>query len=175
MNPQTRLLASTLCAFAGLTMSAAAQTQVRAVIASGGTAAASGGTVLVGTIGQSIIGPAGAPNAGAGQGFWYAIELNAPSAVDGAIKMTEGTAALSCSPNPCSAGTTIRIHVPRSGRVRLALFDALGHEVRTIIAEHHEAGTINLPLATADLVSGNYVARLDAPGAHDAIRIVVVK
>lgn len=175
MNRQTRLLASTLCAFAGLAMSAAAQTQVRGVIASGGTAAASGGTVLVGSIGQPIIGPAATSGTNAGQGFWYAVELNAPAAIDGASTTSGGSAALACSPNPCASGTTLRVGVPRSGRVRVTLFDALGNQARTIIDDHYEAGTISLSLATSDLASGNYVVRLDAPGARDAVRIVVMK
>ncbi len=173
MNRQTRLLASTLCAFAGLAMSAAAQTQVRGLIASGGTAAVSGGTVLVGSIGQPVIGPASASGTNAGQGFWYAVELNAPAAVDG--ESTTSGAALACSPNPCASGTTLRVRVPRSGRVRVTLFDALGNQARTIADDHYEAGTISLWLATSDLASGNYVVRLDAPGARDAVRIVVMK
>ncbi len=175
MTRVVRYLALSLCAVAGITTAAGAQNLVRGVIGAGGTAAISGSTVLVGTLGQPIIGPAGTSNANAWQGFWYTIGVTPPSAVREDRTTSSTSMAMACSPNPFSTQTTLRVRVPQAGAVRLTLFDALGREVRTLIDGEREAGTLAVLLSGIDLVSGSYVAQLEAPGVHDALRIIVVK
>jgi flagellar hook assembly protein FlgD len=47
---------------------------------------------------------------------------------------------MSLQPNPFRSATALRIHLPRSALVRLAVHDALGRRVRTLVEEIRPAG-----------------------------------
>ena len=175
MTHRTRILGTALCAFACTTLAATAQLQVRGVIGAGGAAAVAGTTVVAGTVGQALIGPTTGLGTTAWQGFWYTIDTAPIAGLEDNAATNDATAALLCSPNPCAAQTTFRIHLTRGGSVRLSLFDALGRHVRTLANGEYEAGSHNVPVSTSELQSGNYVARLEAPGTNHAIRVMVVK
>ncbi len=172
----TLLLGLVGCMAAAVPYVAGAQTSVRGVIGAGGTAAISGSTVLVGTLGQPIIGPAGASNANAWQGFWYTIDVTTtPGSVREEYVTGEASAELSCSPNPFSAATTIRLRLAQSGHVRLTVYNSLGSAVRTLVDGDREAGALAVTLSGFELESGSYIAKLETGTTSRAIRLVVVK
>lgn len=148
------------------------------VMGNGGTASAAGGLVVLGTIGQSVIGPADGTPFDASQGFWYTA---LPQASTGVRELfTAGTAGsrlalLQNVPNPFSAWTEVQIVLPESGHVTLKVYDAVGREVLTLIDGDREAGTITVGLDGAELESGHYTAHLIAGGQSRTITMIVVK
>ena len=65
-------------------------------------------------------------------------------------------------PNPFNPETTIRYALPQSGKVHLAVYDLLGHEVAVLVDEPKPAGHHATRFDAGDLPSGAYVYRLQA-------------
>jgi len=91
----------------------------------------------------------------------------ASTAVGGTPRMAT---ALSCRPNPFNPRTTLRFELPAAGPARLAIHDARGRLVRTLLnadlpAGSHEAVWDGRDETGRAMASGMYVARLRS-GAH---------
>lgn len=169
-----------MAAFAVAAMIAAAhadaQIQIRGVVGSGGTFASTGTIGIVGTVGQSIIGPVSTGTLILSQGFWYIPALAAqPTGVDDRASLAGAGVSLTASRNPFATQTELRTHLVHSGRVSLKLYDALGRDVQTLIDEHREAGDHAVVLDAADLESGSYLAQLVTAETRVTLRILVVK
>lgn len=78
-------------------------------------------------------------------------------------------------PNPFNPTTQIRFDVPTAGTVRLAVFDVLGREVKTLVNDRREAGYHTVVFDNSNLSSGVYFYRLTAPGFVATKRMMVVK
>ena len=63
-------------------------------------------------------------------------------------------------PNPFNPETTIRYALPQAGKVRLAVYDLLGHEVAVLVDGSRSAGHHTVRFDGDDLPSGSYVYRL---------------
>jgi hypothetical protein len=102
-------------------------------------------------------------------GFAYSpvvhIERNAPDAV----------ALLPNYPNPFNPATEIRYEVPVGTEVRLAVYDITGKEVALLVNRWQEAGQYEIAFEASRLPSGVYLYRLDAAGASDVKRMILVK
>ncbi len=88
----------------------------------------------------------------------------------------------SVSPNPYSntGDVTVGFQIPRSGKIALDVFDALGNKVATLADSYYEAGTHNIVWKANDLdgkalSSGSYVVRLTANGTTSTMPLVIVK
>jgi hypothetical protein len=71
-------------------------------------------------------------------------------------------------PNPFNPVTNIRFTVPRSGHVRLAVFDLLGREVASLVDSELPAGSYTVQWDGAGVASGMYLYRMQA---GDFVRI----
>ncbi len=67
-------------------------------------------------------------------------------------------------PNPFTNRTTIEYALPASGPVRLAVYDALGREVATLVNGVRQAGAHVAVFDGSSLPSGVYLYRLEAAG-----------
>ncbi|MBK7702655.1 MAG: T9SS type A sorting domain-containing protein [bacterium] len=72
------------------------------------------------------------------------------------------------SPNPFNPRTTLRYDLPAAGRVRLAVYDIRGRQVRELVNGERPAGVHSVTLDAHDLPSGVYLVRLTAPGGVTA-------
>jgi hypothetical protein len=72
------------------------------------------------------------------------------------------------SPNPMTGAATLRYDLPTAGRVRLAVYDALGREVAVLVDGDRPAGAHEAALNASALAPGTYVVRLaaGAPALH---------
>ncbi len=87
---------------------------------------------------------------------------------------------LAASPNPFRGGATLRFAVPRPGRVRLAVHDAAGRLVRSLLDAPHAAGPVALRWdgtsdAAARVADGVYFVRLEADGLRQSAKLVRVR
>jgi len=146
------------------------------VFGSGGGPATDGRNIMAGTIGQPIIGPVTNSTTIVGQGFWYTLPVSGTTGVDYYPGVVEsGVALYQNVPNPFSTTTTVKFHLPKSGPVSLKLFDAVGHEVMTLVDGTREAGMNSITLSAEHLESGYYTARLVAGGVTRIINMVVIQ
>ena len=84
------------------------------------------------------------------------------------------------SPNPAARGATFRYALPRAGVASLALYDAAGRRVRTLLAGQREAGAASVPWDLRDdagraVGAGLYFARLETPSGALVRRVVVAR
>ncbi|MFI5264764.1 MAG: T9SS type A sorting domain-containing protein, partial [Candidatus Kapaibacterium sp.] len=68
---------------------------------------------------------------------------------------------LSSHPNPSLSETAIAFQIPRAGLVSLRLYDVLGNEVKSLIAQYLEEGSHSIELDTKNIPSGNYILKLE--------------
>jgi hypothetical protein len=78
-------------------------------------------------------------------------------------------------PNPFNPTTTISYSIPRKGLVKLAIFNILGNEIRTLVAEEMPAGTHQFQFDGRDLVSGVYYYKLEAGEFSEMKKFIILK
>jgi hypothetical protein len=78
-------------------------------------------------------------------------------------------------PNPASSQTTINLVLPVASDVTLTLTDGLGREVGTIVTQHFDTGTYNIPFDASKLSAGMYTYILQAGGTRIAGKMSIVK
>lgn len=103
-----------------------------------------------------------------------------PSVVDGPAGVTAVTRLFPSAPNPFSPRTALRFSLATEGPASLAIFDAAGRRVRTLVdapltAGSHEAVWDGTDDRGARLASGTYWAKLAASGRESASRLVLLK
>lgn len=97
----------------------------------------------------------------------------AVSAEDGAAP--SALALLPAYPNPFHTSTHLAFETAEAGPVRLAVYDALGRRVATLVEEVLPAGRHTAAWDAAGLAAGLYVARLEAGGATDSAMLTRLK
>ncbi len=85
------------------------------------------------------------------------------------------TALLGNYPNPFNPETTIRYALPQAGKVHLAVYNLLGHQVAVLVDESKPAGNYTTRFDAGDLPSGAYVYRLQAQDKIMAKTMILVK
>ena len=82
-------------------------------------------------------------------------------------------------PNPFNPGTTVKYTVPTAGRVSVAVYDARGSHVVTLVDREHAPGAHNVAwdgLANGSPVSsGVYFARIEHAGATRSKKMLLLK
>ncbi len=78
-------------------------------------------------------------------------------------------------PNPFNPSTTIRFRLPRKSSVHLAVFNALGQRVATLVQGEQEAGYHEVRFDGSNLASGVYLYRLTAGGFAQTRKSVLTR
>ncbi|MCX6163119.1 MAG: exo-alpha-sialidase [Ignavibacteriae bacterium] len=78
-------------------------------------------------------------------------------------------------PNPFNPSTTIRYELPRSGSVRLAVYDVMGREVETLVNERQAAGSYEATFEGSRFASGVYFYRLTAEGYGETRKMLIIR
>lgn len=65
-----------------------------------------------------------------------------------------------CTPNPFSDETTLTLSVPKSGGVKLKVYDILGQEVASVIDRRYDSGIHQMKYLGAGLTAGRYYFHL---------------
>lgn len=93
--------------------------------------------------------------------FDYAVTI--PTQVAGRDENMPGGFALRQNyPNPFNPSTTIEFTLPKSAFVMLKVYNLLGKEVATLVAEQRSAGIHKFNWDASGLASGVYLYRLEA-------------
>ncbi|MFZ4591600.1 MAG: T9SS type A sorting domain-containing protein [Ignavibacteria bacterium] len=78
-------------------------------------------------------------------------------------------------PNPFNPATNIRYEIPKTGFVKLVVFDALGCERRTLVNEVKQAGNYSVDFIASELSSGIYFYKLESNGFSDIKKMMLIK
>lgn len=78
-------------------------------------------------------------------------------------------------PNPFNPVTNIKFNLPKSGNVRLVVFDVMGREVATMINENLSAGSYTADFNAINLSSGIYFYKLITADFTDTKKMMLVK
>jgi aldose sugar dehydrogenase len=78
-------------------------------------------------------------------------------------------------PNPFNPTTSIKYTIPKSGHVRLAVFNLLGQMVSLVFEGFQNAGTYEFEFQRAELPSGIYFYRIQAPDFVETKKMIVTK
>jgi glucose/arabinose dehydrogenase len=78
-------------------------------------------------------------------------------------------------PNPFNPSTSIKYTLERAGYVRLAVYNLLGQEVALLVNSVQQEGVHEVEFLKADLPSGIYFYRLQAPGLFETKKMMITK
>jgi hypothetical protein len=98
------------------------------------------------------------------------------SSVDGTDyeQATTGKPDLTFQPNPFNSVLYLQYHLPRSGRVKIALFDLLGREMKVICDRYHTAGDYSVYFISEGLASAVYYMHMTVDQYPSLVRRVVL-
>ncbi len=78
-------------------------------------------------------------------------------------------------PNPFNPSTNIKFGLPKSGIVKLVIFDLLGREVTTLINGFKDAGSYTVNFDASSLASGVYFYRIEANEFTQTKKMLLIK
>lgn len=78
-------------------------------------------------------------------------------------------------PNPFNPTTVIKYELPKSGLVKINIYDALGREIKTLINKQEPAGNYEITFDAAKIPSGVYFYRLTAGNYTETKKMVLQK
>ncbi len=78
-------------------------------------------------------------------------------------------------PNPFNPKTIIKYSLPKSGFVKINVYDILGNEIAALTNEVKEAGTYNVTFDGSFLSSGIYICRINCLNFNKSIKMMLIK
>jgi hypothetical protein len=78
-------------------------------------------------------------------------------------------------PNPLNPSTTIKFNIPKSGFVKLKVYDISGKLVDELVNENLNAGTYSYSFLAKNLSSGMYFYTLEANGFKNTKKLMLIK
>jgi hypothetical protein len=78
-------------------------------------------------------------------------------------------------PNPFNPATKIKFQVPKSGFVKLIVYDMLGKEIRTDVNDELQPGTYEVDFDGSNLPSGIYYYKLESGKFTETKKMVLIK
>jgi len=78
-------------------------------------------------------------------------------------------------PNPFNPTTLISFGLPKSGNVKLVVYDILGREAKILVDEFKQAGSYNIEFDASSLASGVYFYRLESGGYKESKKMLIIK
>jgi hypothetical protein len=78
-------------------------------------------------------------------------------------------------PNPFNPSTNIRYEIPKTGLVKIVIFDEIGREVETLVDEKQSPGTYEITFNATNYPSGVYFYRLEANNYRETKRMILIK
>ncbi|MBI5809025.1 MAG: T9SS type A sorting domain-containing protein [Ignavibacteriales bacterium] len=78
-------------------------------------------------------------------------------------------------PNPFNPTTNIKFAIPKSGNVKLVVYDILGKEVSTLVNNYMNAGQYTFEFDAKNLASGIYLYRIEADNFVKVNKMILMK
>lgn len=110
-----------------------------------------------------------------GNGVYSTFVTEWPSDVEANADYLEDFKLFDVYPNPFNLTTTIRFTLPKSGRVKLKVYNLLGEEISTIIDGYRSQGENQIQWTASKLSSGMYIIRLSCDYLHMTEKVLLIK
>jgi hypothetical protein len=78
-------------------------------------------------------------------------------------------------PNPFNPETKIKFDIPKSGMLKLRIYDLLGKEVKTLYSGYLNAGKYEYSFNGMELASGIYIYKLETDNFKQIMKMVLIK
>jgi hypothetical protein len=78
-------------------------------------------------------------------------------------------------PNPFNPTTKIDFAIPKTGLVKIAVYDILGRQVSNLVNQNLTAGTYSIDFNGANLNSGIFFYRIEADGFVETKKMLLIK
>jgi uncharacterized delta-60 repeat protein len=78
-------------------------------------------------------------------------------------------------PNPFNPSTIINYQLPKSGDVKLIIYDAIGRELKTLVNEQQNAGSYRVEFDGSDFSSGIYFYKLSGGDFVETKKMILLK
>ncbi len=78
-------------------------------------------------------------------------------------------------PNPFNPSSMIRYSIPKSGHVKLQVYDVLGKEVATLVNEVKAVGHYNVVFNADHLASGVYYYRIKSNNFENTKKLILLR
>jgi hypothetical protein len=78
-------------------------------------------------------------------------------------------------PNPFNPGTMVRFTIQQPGYVTLAIFDALGVRVTTLVSAHYNRGTYSVQWDASGCASGVYYCRMESGKSMQTKKLLLIR
>jgi hypothetical protein len=78
-------------------------------------------------------------------------------------------------PNPFNPSTTLRFGIPKTGLVKLIVFDIVGREIETLVNEVKDVGTYSVTFNASSLASGVYFYKIVAGEFVETKKMLLIK
>jgi S-formylglutathione hydrolase len=80
-----------------------------------------------------------------------------------------------CTPNPFSSTTAIQYEIPEETHVRVAIYNAVGQHVGTIVDTRQTAGAYSICWDANKLPNGVYICRMETDRSTETKKILLIK
>jgi hypothetical protein len=78
-------------------------------------------------------------------------------------------------PNPFNSSTSIKFYIPKSGNVKLKIYDITGREIKTLVNEIKNPGSYIVTFNGTELASGVYFYRIQSGDFVQVKKMVLIK
>jgi hypothetical protein len=78
-------------------------------------------------------------------------------------------------PNPFNPSTKIKYELPKSGYVKIIVYDNLGREVKVLVNQYQNAGYYEIQLSAGELSSGVYYYKIQADNFSETKKFILLK
>jgi len=82
---------------------------------------------------------------------------------------------LRAAPNPFNPSARINYELTEAGHIELAVFNAAGQQIATLVDGYREAGQHQVTWDASDLPTGVYLVALDAASSHAVQKVLLLK
>ena len=117
-------------------------------------------------------------NSGSGNNIWAVEGCNGiiTTGIENTGNEIPSTYSLSQNyPNPFNPTTNIKFSIPKSGYVKLVIYDITGKEVETLIDENLTGGTYKADFDGSNLASGIYLYNISASDFTETKKMMLIK
>ena len=80
-----------------------------------------------------------------------------------------------CTPNPFSTTTAVQYELPQEMQVRVAIYNAAGQRVATLVDGRQEAGSYAVSWEGKHLPNGVYICRIETDGQTETQKLLLMK
>lgn len=105
----------------------------------------------------------------------FKVTLRPPNSITPGTEFITGYKLNQNYPNPFNPSTNIRYELPKSGFVRLVVYDILGKEIETLVSKKQNAGTYEATFSASQITSEVYFCRLTIDGYSETRKMLLIR